>query len=78
MELVHSVVFGPVLVPSLGGSRYYVYFIDDFSSMTWIYFMKKKSKVFERFLEFKALMENQIDRKIKVPITDNGGEFYGK
>ena len=40
--------------------------------------MKKRSKVFERFLEFKALVKNQIDRKIKVLRTDNGGEFCGK
>ena len=36
LELVHNDVFGPVSVPSLGGSRYYVSFIDDFSRMTWI------------------------------------------
>ena len=30
LQLVHSDVFGPVLVPSLGKSAYYVSFIDDF------------------------------------------------
>ena len=35
LELIHSDVFGPVLVPSLGGSLYYVEFIDDFSRNTW-------------------------------------------
>ena len=29
LELVHSDVWGPMLVPSLGGSRYYVTFIDE-------------------------------------------------
>ncbi|KAI3784421.1 hypothetical protein L1987_43520 [Smallanthus sonchifolius] len=29
LELIHSDVFGPTPVPSLGGSRYYVTFIDD-------------------------------------------------
>jgi hypothetical protein len=43
LELVHSDVFGPVTVPSLGGSLYYVSFIDDFSRKTWIYFLRKKS-----------------------------------
>ena len=43
LELVHSDVFGPMSMPSLGGSRYYVPLIDDFSGMTWIYFIKKKS-----------------------------------
>ena len=43
LELVHSDVFGPVTLPSLGGSMYYVFFIDDFSRKTWIYFLRKKS-----------------------------------
>ena len=50
LELVHSDVFGPISVPSLGGSRYYVSFIDDFSRKTWIYFLKKNLEAFERFL----------------------------
>jgi len=65
-------------VLSLGKSVYYVSFIDDFSRNTWIYFLKKKSEVFERLKEFKALVENQIEKKIKVLRIDNGGEFYSK
>ena len=78
LELVHSDVFGPVSVPSLGKSVYYASFIDDFSRNTWIYFLRKKSKVFDRFKEFKALVENQTKKKIKVLRKDNGGEFYKK
>ena len=37
-----------------------------------------KSEVFENFLEFKALVENQTNKRIKVLRTDNEGEFYGK
>eukprot|EP00253_Pinus_taeda_P034923 PITA_34923 len=51
---------------------------DDFSRNTWTYFLKKKSEVFDRFKEFKALVENQTEKKIKVLRTDNGGEFCGK
>ena len=78
LELVHSDVFGPVSVPSLGKSVYYVSFIDDFSRNTWIYFLRRKSKVFDKFKEFKALVENQTEKKIKVLRTDNGGEFCKK
>ena len=58
LELVHNDVFGHVKVPSLGKSMYYESFIDDFSRNTWIYFLKKKSKFFDKFKEFKALVEN--------------------
>ena len=43
LELVHSDVFGPVIVPSPCGSLYYVSFIDDFSRKTWIYLLRNKS-----------------------------------
>ena len=78
LELVHSDVFGPMKVPSLVKSVYYVSFIDDFSRNTWIYFLKNKSKVFDKFKEFKALVENQIQKKIKVLRTNNSGEFCSK
>ena len=78
LKLIHSDVFGPILVPSLGGSLYYVRFKDVFSINTWLYFLKKKSKVFSKFKEYKALVENQIGKKIKVLKTDNGGEFCEK
>eukprot|EP00253_Pinus_taeda_P024444 PITA_24444 len=78
LELVHSDVFGPLKVPSLGKHVYYVSFIDEFSRNTWIYFLEKKYEVFDRFKEFKALMENQTEKKIKVLRTDKGGHFCSK
>ena len=78
LELVHSDVFGPVKVPSLGKSVYYVSFIDDFSRNTWIYFLKKKSEVFDRFKEFKALVENQTEKKIKVLRIDMVENFAAR
>jgi transposase InsO family protein len=60
---------------SLGGCEYYVTFIDDYSRKTWIYFLKTKSEVFKRFQEFKALVENQTRRKIKILKLYNEGEY---
>jgi len=38
-----------------------------------IYLFKKKSKVFEKFKEFKALVDSQIENKITLLEMDNGG-----
>ena len=57
------------------GSRYVLTFIDDFSRFTWVFFLKKKSEVLERFTEFKASVENASGRKIKSLRYDNGGEY---
>ena len=37
--------------------------------------MKNKDEVFNKVKEFKALIENDIEKKIKTFRSDNGGEF---
>lgn len=46
--------------------------------MTWLYFLKKNSEVFERFQEFKDLLVNYSNKNIKVLSTDNDGELCSK
>ena len=53
-------------------------FIDDYSRKTWIYFLKAKNEVFGKFKEFKALIENHLEKRIKTFRTDNGGEYTSK
>ena len=74
LDLVNSDVCRPMSVHSFSGYCYCVTFIDDYSRKTWIYFLKAKSEVFERFPEFKTLVENQTGKKIRVLRTNNGGE----
>ena len=50
-EMVHTDVWGPSPVSLLGGSRFYVTFIDDSSMKLWVYFLKNKSDVFATFEE---------------------------
>jgi hypothetical protein len=57
---------------SLSGHVYYVSFIDDYSRKTWVYFLKSKDEVLRKFKEFKALVENLSERKIKILRLDNG------
>ena len=78
LDLIHSDVCGPMSSTSLTGSLYYVVFIDDFSQKSWIFIMKTKGQVFSRFQEFKALVENQTWKKIRVLRSDNGGEYTSK
>ena len=42
-ELIHSDVWRPSPVASIGGSRYFVVFIDDYSRYSWIFPMKSCS-----------------------------------
>jgi transposase InsO family protein len=75
LDIIHSDVCGPLLATSLSGYVYYVSFIDDFSRKTWIYFLKAKSEVFNKFKEFKVLVENLSEKKKKILRSNNGGQF---
>jgi hypothetical protein len=78
LELIHSDVCGPMPSSSISGYVYDVSFIDDYSRKTWIYFLKSKDEVFSKFKEFKALIENLSETKIKILRSDNGGEYTSK
>ena len=43
LDLIYSYVCVPAQNGSLGGSRYFVSFIEDYSRHTWIYLIEKKS-----------------------------------
>jgi len=51
LDLIHTDVEGPSPVVSIRGGRYDIAFIDDFSTKVWVYFLKQKSKVFQKFKE---------------------------
>jgi hypothetical protein len=75
LELVHTDVWGPAAVSSIGGKSYFVTFIDDHSRKVWVYFLKQKSEVYEVFKKWKAMVENETGLKIKKLRSDNGGEY---
>ena len=43
--------------------------------MTWIYFLKNKSEVLDRFSIFYAMIQTQFQKNIQIFRSDNGGEF---
>ena len=61
---------------SLSGVEYFVTFIDDKSKHMWVYVIKHKSDVFEKFKE--TFVEKSTEIKMKTFRTDNGGEYTSK
>jgi len=70
LDIIHSNVCGNMSTPAIGNFLYYATFIDDYSRKTWIYMLKSKDEVFDKFVEFKASVENLSGRKIKVLRTE--------
>ncbi|KAI4351083.1 hypothetical protein L6164_005468 [Bauhinia variegata] len=63
---------------SLGGAKYFVSFIDDYSRRCWVYPIKRKADVFSVFKMYKAQLELESGKKIKCLRSDNGGEYTSK
>ena len=78
LGLVHSDVCGKISTKSLSGREYFVTFIDDKTRYTWVYALKTKAQVFDCFLEWKAMAENQTGKQLKCLRSDNGGEYTAR
>nr|CCA17490.1 putative polyprotein [Albugo laibachii Nc14] len=72
LQLVRSVVMGPMKIKTPGGTRFMLSFIDDFSTYVNVYFLMSKSEFTTKFIEYKNEMELQCGTKIKGIRTDNG------
>jgi len=74
-DLIHSDIWKPFPVATKRGSRYYVSFIDDHTRYCWVYLMKHRSKFFEIYASFQALVKTQHSAVIKSFRCDLGGEY---
>ena len=59
---MHTDVWEPGQVQYIGGSCYYVTFIDDAMRKKWAYFIRHKSDVFATFKKWKYLVENETGK----------------
>ena len=75
LDLINTNLCGPTQTRSYYRVRYFILFVDDFSRMMWVAFLKEKSKAFEKFKIFKAKVENESGLKLKCLRSDRGGEF---
>lgn len=70
-KIVHLDVCGPIKTESMGDARNSSF--DDCSRKVWVYILKSK-ECLEKFEDFNALVKTQLEYKIKVFQSDNGGE----
>jgi hypothetical protein len=75
LELLHMDLFGPVAYLSIGGSKYGLVIIDDFSRFTWVFFLQDKSETQETLKRFLRRAQNEFELKVKKIRSDNGSEF---
>jgi transposase InsO family protein len=68
-------LFGPVAYISIGGNKYGLIIIDDYSRFTWVFFLQDKSKTQEVLKKFLIMVQNKFDTKIKKIRSDNDTKF---
>ena len=76
-EVIHSDLSEKIQCPSLGGSLYFMTFIDECSGYVIVHFLKKKSDALDAFKRFHKWFERKYDCKIKALYCDGGGEYVG-
>ena len=60
------------------GQKYFITFIDDYSRYMYLYMLYNKSETLEAFKVFKAEVEKQCEKQIKIVRTNRGGEYYDR
>ena len=75
LELVYMDICGPISPSTLGGTRYFLLIVDDFSRLMWVSMLKLKFDALTEFKHFKALAEAEQDTHIKCLRSDRGEEF---
>ena len=65
-DLIHSDVWEPSSVSSIGGSQYFVIFVDDYSRYSWIFNMKHRSELLQAYSNFAKMVETQFSKRIKI------------
>ncbi|XP_024164226.1 uncharacterized protein LOC112171246 [Rosa chinensis] len=78
LDLMHMDFVGPIQTRSLGGKKYMLVLVDDFSRFTWVKFLSEKSDAFDNFQSLCKMILNEqysSNRCIVRLRTDHGTEF---
>ena len=78
LEVIHTDICEPFVPPAMGGYKYFITFIDDFSRYDHIELIREKSESLDAFKIFKTNVELQKGKKIKAVNSDRGGKYYGR
>ena len=75
--IIHTDVCGPMSVETHGRYHCFLTFTDDLSRYGYIYLMKHKSEILEKFKDFHSEVENHRNKKIKFLRSDRRGKKLG-
>ena len=74
---VHTDLWGPSPVVSLGGQKYYITFMDDHTRFTQLQILHTKDRALDAYKAFAAWASTQHGAQIKCLRSDRSGEYTG-
>jgi transposase InsO family protein len=75
IEMLHMHLSGPIDYISIGGNKYDLVIIDDYSRFTWVFYLQDKGETQEVLKKFLKRAQNKFDAKFKKIRSDNDTEF---
>lgn len=72
---VHTDIWGPYRVRSLGGNAYFVSLIDDFTRRSWLVCIKIRKDIYRKITEWQTATELQVGEKVAIYRCDNAKEY---
>ncbi|KAD5507661.1 hypothetical protein E3N88_15364 [Mikania micrantha] len=75
LDIIHTDVCDLKSIPTKGGNKCFITFIDDCTRYCYVYLLKSKDEAIDKFVLYKTEVENQLNKKIKVLRSDRGGEY---
>ena len=78
LQLVHTDLCGPMPVASIGGNLYFATVLDDYSKLSIVLPLARKSDTAAAVREAIALLENQSGYSVQRLRCDNGSEYINQ
>ncbi|GJU01113.1 retrovirus-related pol polyprotein from transposon TNT 1-94 [Tanacetum coccineum] len=75
LDMIYTDICDLKSLPTKGGNKYFIMFIDDCTKYCYVYLLKSKDEAIDKFVLYKTKVQNQLGKKIKVVRSDRGGEY---
>ena len=75
LDVIVTDVCGPMQTNSIGGNRYFVTFIDEYSRYSHVFLIREKSEVADILIQFIEMIKTKFGARPKVIRSDRGGEY---
>ncbi|GJU12820.1 retrovirus-related pol polyprotein from transposon TNT 1-94 [Tanacetum coccineum] len=78
LNTLHMDLCGPMRVQTINGKKYILVIVDDYSSFTWVKFLRSNDETPEVIIKFLKQIQIGLNKTIRYIRTDNGTELVNQ